>query len=368
MRRVAILFGGRSGEHDVSRCSAASVLARIDRTRFEPIAIAIDRDGRWYVQKEPVLVQDPSFGTVLEIRRNGEWLVQLHPAGGQLVLKRQDSAETVSVDAVFPVMHGSFCEDGTLQGVFELAGVPYVGSGVLGSSLGMDKDAAKRILRDAGIPVVPWITVCADEMAHSFDLIAEGVAIEIGYPCFVKPANAGSSVGISKVNDEAALKAALDHAFEFDIKVLVEKSVACREIECAVMGNEYPKGSVLGEITPCHEFYSYEAKYIDADGAKLMIPAPMDDARSAEIRSVAEKAYEALCLEGLARVDFFLDKDSGSYYLNEVNTLPGFTSVSMYPKLWEASGLSYPDLISALIDLAFERYAAKSKLKTEYRG
>lgn len=366
MINVALLFGGRSGEHEVSCCSAASVFDALDRAKYNVIPVGVDKDGKWYPQKDAEFISVEGFGRTFTIKKSGKWFVNHFPENGKLVIRNFVSGEEISADVVFPVMHGSYCEDGTLQGLLDLASVPYVGSGVLGSSVGMDKDVAKKVLSDSGVPVVPWITVVPSDIETSYDFLVEEIEMELGYPCFVKPANAGSSVGITKVKRESELKAAMTAAFEYDRKLIVEKSVNCREIECAVLGNSFPVSSVLGEINSTHEFYSYEAKYIDSHGADTKIPADIDETTTSGIRSCAEIAYEALNLEGLARVDFFLDRESGDYFLNEVNTLPGFTSISMYPKLWEKSGVVYPELLDKLVDLAFERHKDRSALKVDF--
>ena len=365
-KTVGVLYGGKSGEHEVSRCSAASVFSSIDRARFDVVAIGVDRDGRWYPQEPASFTEDPAFGRVLELKKQGTWLVSHFASGDRLVMHETGSGRTVAVDVVFPIIHGTNGEDGTLQGLLELASVPYVGPGVLGSSAGMDKDCTKRLLLEQGIPVVPWITVSRLEWKTGTDAILAKIDAEIGYPFFVKPANAGSSVGIHKVKDRASAAEKIADSLRYDTKVLIEKSVSCREIECAVLGNELPRASVLGEIIPSHEFYSYEAKYIDAEGAKLAIPAPLDSEYAGKIRADAVKAFKALYLEGLSRIDFFVEKDTGRYYLNEVNTLPGFTSISMYPKLWEQSGLPYGALLSELLELAFARHAERKNIETKF--
>jgi D-alanine-D-alanine ligase len=365
-KRVGVLYGGRSGEHEVSCCSAASVFIAIDRSLFDAIAIGVDRDGRWYPQEPESFIEDPSFGKVLDLKKEGNWLLNHFSSNDKCVLTDTLSGRTVDVDLIFPIIHGTNGEDGTLQGLLDLASVPYVGPGVLGSSAGMDKDCTKRLLAAHGIPVVPWITVTRLQWHTSPGEILERISDEIGYSFFVKPANAGSSVGIHKVKDKADAASKISDSLRYDTKVLIEKSVVCREIECALLGNESPRASVLGEIIPSHEFYSYEAKYIDAEGAKLVIPAPLDDTLTDRIRADAVKGFEALYLDGLARVDFFVEKDSGRYYLNEVNTLPGFTSISMYPKLWEYSGLPYTELLTELIRLAQGRHKERKSIETKF--
>lgn len=364
MIRVGVLYGGRSGEHDVSRCSAASVVSFLDRLKYDVIAVGIDRDGRWYVQDSPEIINDKDFGRSLTLNRTGSWLVNHYECDGKLCLRDCESGREVLLDVVFPVVHGTFCEDGTLQGLLELAMVPYVGADVSGSAIGMDKDIAKRLLKEAGIPVVPWLKVHKTQWAEEKNRITDLILAETGFPCFIKPCNAGSSVGISKVKDIQSLARAVDDAFAWDSKILVEKAVNAREIEFAVLGNERPEVSSPGEIRPRHEFYSYEAKYIDSDGAELIIPAELDNVKTAEMQQIAVDAYVALNCSGMARVDFFLDRVTGDVFVNEINTLPGFTSISMYPKLWEYSGISYSNLLEKLIHLAFSRREEKHGLRT----
>ncbi len=358
---VAIIYGGRSGEHDVSLCSAASVFSALDKEKYNVVAIGVDRDGRWYVQENVNILDDSKFGKILDIEKNGDWLINHFQREDKLFLFDKISGKEISVDVVFPVMHGTFCEDGSLQGLLDLAMVPYVGADVLASSVGMDKDVTKRLLRDAGIPVVDWLKVISSEWESRSKEIVEEVSKKIGFPLFVKPANAGSSVGVSKVDSLDLFSFALEEAFKYDNSVLVEKSVNCKEIECAVLGNDNPQCSVLGEIRPKHEFYSYEAKYEDNDGAEFLIPANLDGSLSDEILNSSKNAYVALNCKGLARLDFFVENDK--YYFNEINTLPGFTSISMYPKLWENSGLSYAKLLDRLIELAFQNAEKKKKIK-----
>ncbi len=366
MMKVGVLYGGRSGEHDVSRCSAASVIRYLDKTRYEVTAIGIDHDGRWHVQDTPEIIQDKSFGSVLKLNKTGDWYVNHYERGGKLFLFNSQNGKEVSVDIVFPVVHGTFCEDGTLQGLLDLAMVPYVGADVIGSAIGMDKDVAKRLLRDAGIPVVDWIVVQRYRWDAGKKDIIDHIAEKIKFPCFIKPCNAGSSVGISKVKKLESLEEAVENAFLWDNKILIETGINAREIEFSVMGNDKPESSMPGEIRPRHEFYSYEAKYIDSEGADLLIPAEIDSALTEKMKKTAVDGYSALCCKGMARVDFFLDRDSGRYYLNEINTLPGFTNISMYPKLWENSGIDYSTLLNKLIDLAMERSISRNRLKTGF--
>lgn len=364
MLNIGLLYGGRSGEHDVSRCSAASVASNLDPSKYRVIAVGIDREGRWHVQPRVKILDDPDFGKVLALENCGNWAVTHYENGGKLGVFDRDSGNEVWLDVIFPAVHGTFCEDGTLQGLLELAGVPFVGADVAGSAIGMDKDIAKRLLRDAGVSVTPWETIHRADWSANPVAIREAVEREFGFPVFVKPANTGSSVGIRKVKSVSGLDDAVEFAFRYAVKILVEKGIDCREIECAVIGNRAPEASVLGEIVPRHEFYSYEAKYLDPEGASLVIPAAIDLQVSEQIRMAAITAYNALCCEGMARVDFFLEKKTGRFFLNEINTLPGFTTISMYPKLWAHSGIEYSRLLDRLIDLALERHREKLGVST----
>jgi D-alanine-D-alanine ligase len=363
---IGVLYGGRSGEHDVSLCSAASVVAALNRNKYNVTAIGIARDGRWYVQEKPEIIPDKDFGRKMALKKNGLWLVNHFEQKNKLHLYDiKNKNKEVILDVVFPVLHGTFGEDGTLQGLLELAMVPYVGADVIGSAVGMDKDVAKRLLCEAGIPVVPSVTVSKQQWKEDAKNISKNVLQKLGLPLFIKPVCAGSSVGVKKVKKKETLSKAMNFALQFDNKVLVEKAIDCREIECAVLGNEKPAGSVLGEIIPKHEFYSYEAKYIDPNGAALKIPAEVNKTLSDKIRKIAVEGYMALGCTSMARVDFFLDKKTNKFYLNEINTLPGFTSISMYPKLWAATGLPYDDLLDKLIELSLHRHKKKLEIKTE---
>jgi D-alanine-D-alanine ligase len=362
---IGVLYGGRSGEHDVSLCSAASVVAALDKTKYDVAAIGIDRDGRWYVQDRPEIIADKDFGRILSLKKKGAWLVNHFEDQNRLHLYDMDSrGKEVVVDLVFPVLHGTYGEDGTMQGLLELARVPYVGVDVAGSAIGMDKDVAKRLLAQAGVPVVPWITVSRPDWLARPQKILRGALHRLEMPVFVKPLCTGSSVGIKKVKVKKDLASAVDFAFGFDTRIMIEKGIDCREIECAVLGNEDPQASVLGEILPTHEFYSYEAKYLDPEGAKMNIPAKIPARLAAAIRKCAVLGFRALNCNSMARVDFFLDKQTNAFYLNEINTLPGFTSISMYPKLWEATGLSYSGLLDRLVALALARHREKSAVTT----
>ena len=364
--KIGVLYGGRSGEYDVSLCSAASVYSALDRNKYEVIAVGIARDGRWYVQDKPEIVSDKDFGRKMSLKKRGTWLVNHFEQKNKLHLYNiKNKNEEVVLDVVFPVLHGTFGEDGTLQGLLELAMVPYVGADVTGSAVGMDKDIAKRLLKERGIGVVPSVTVNKQFWQENPKIIMKNALTKLGLPLFVKPICTGSSVGVKKVKKKEFLGAAMDFAFQFDTRVMIEKAIDCREIECAVLGNEKPTGSVLGEIIPKHEFYSYEAKYIDPEGAKLLIPAQIEKQLAGKIRKTAVEGYMALGCSSMARVDFFLDKKTNEFYLNEINTLPGFTSISMYPKLWEATGIKYSDLLDNLIELALDRHKKRLEIKTE---
>ena len=364
--KIGVLYGGRSGEHDVSLCSAASVFSALDRNKYEVTAIGIEKDGKWYVQDKPKIIADKDFGRILSLKKKGTWLVNHFEQKNKLHLyDLKNKNKEVIIDVVFPVLHGTFGEDGTLQGLLELAMVPYVGADVTGSAVGMDKDIAKRLLKEAGIPVVPSVTVSKQQWQDNPKLIIKSALDKLGMPVFVKPVCTGSSVGVKKVKKKEMLAKAINFAFQFDTRVMIEKAVDCREIECAVLGNDNPAASVLGEIIPSHEFYSYEAKYLDPNGAALKIPAEINKSLAGKIRKTAVEGYMALGCSSMARVDFFLDKKTNKFYLNEINTLPGFTSISMYPKLWEATGLKYSDLLDKLISLALDRHKKKLEIKTE---
>lgn len=364
--RVAVLFGGRSAEHEISILSARNVVAALDRDRFEPILIGIDKSGRWLLQQEALLLaaaRDPRLARLAEAAP--DVTLPVRPARQGATALSIAGQGPAAVDVVFPVLHGPMGEDGSVQGMLELAGVPYVGAGVLGSAVGMDKDVMKRLLEHAEIPVVPYRTVSASAWAR--DRAAAIAACEaMGSPLFVKPCNMGSSVGINRAADRAALERAIEDAFRFDRKVLVERAVVgVRELECSVLGNDEPIASVAGEIVVDHPdgFYSYAAKYIDERGASIVIPAPLTPAQMGAVQLLAIRTFKALECAGLARVDFFLSAD-GELYVNEINTMPGFTNISMYPKLWEASGIGPSELVGRLIALALERAEARKKLET----
>jgi D-alanine-D-alanine ligase len=364
--RVGILFGGRSGEHEVSLLSAASILKAIDRKKFEVAPIGISKTGRWLTgDGAQALLAGANSNAGLELQAEADQPSVPSDAVNALV----PDATTLSsgkLDVVFPVLHGTFGEDGTIQGLFELADIPYVGSGVLGSAAGMDKDAMKRLFAQARLPIVKHLTVLRTAWEASPRKTVSAIEAALKYPLFVKPANLGSSVGISKVHNRKELAPALNLAARFDRKIVIEQGVGgakkkARELEVAVLGNDDPKASVVGEIVPGKEFYDYEAKYL-SDGSIPIIPAKITAAESKQIRAMAVEAFRACDLAGLARVDFLMEPDGKRrIYLNEVNTLPGFTSISMYPKLWQATGLSYSDLITRLIELALERHKERSR-------
>ncbi|MCL1991379.1 MAG: D-alanine--D-alanine ligase [Spirochaetes bacterium] len=352
-KNVGLLFGGRSAEHEVSLQSAKNIFEAVDRERFEPLPIGIDKTGRWLFYENSNFLLDPDDPKKIRLSPHGK-SVAIFPETGRLL-----RGAGVFLDAVFPVLHGPFGEDGTLQGLLKLAGIPFVGPSVLGSAAAMDKDVMKRLARDAGIPTAKFLTLKKHGSLPSFSEIT-GL---LGCPFFLKPANMGSSVGVSKVYDEAGYVAAADAAFQYDVKLLAEEFIAGRELECAVLGNEEPAASVVGEVIPLHDFYSYDAKYLDEAGAQLKIPAAIDRETADRVKVMAVKVFQTLCCEGLSRIDFFL-KEDGQVIVNELNTMPGFTAISMYPKLWEASGLSYTDLITRLIELAISRFESEKPLKT----
>ena len=361
--RVGLIFGGKSAEHEVSIQSARNVFLAIDKNKYDVVLIGIDKQGRWYHDEaERFLLNADSPDTVYEPNPSEE--IALIPGEDkQQFVKISDPTIRFELDVVFPVLHGTCGEDGTVQGVLKLLNLPFVGASVLGSAVGMDKDVMKRLLRDALIPT-PEFLVFRDFQKES--IIFNQIEKALGSPCYVKPANLGSSVGIHRVTSASELKAAVEDAFQYDTKILIEEAVEGREIECSVLGNEFPEASVPGEIITNHEkhqFYSYEAKYLDQNGALLRIPAELEPEVAEKIRDLAIKSYQAICCEGMARVDFFL-RDETEIYVNELNTIPGFTIISMYPKLWEASGISYVELIDRLIQLALQRQEKEKKLKT----
>jgi D-alanine-D-alanine ligase len=391
--RVGILFGGRSGEHEVSLLSAASVVNAIDKTKYEVVPIGITKDGRWLTaehaerllkgdagegarstQPTPLRAGDPEATPGAAVLARGESVVvPPEPARRDAGLApfqtdanlRRASDRAINVDVIFPVLHGTFGEDGTIQGLLELADIAYVGAGVLGSSAGMDKDIMKSLFRAAGLPIVKHVTILRSQFEQEPKKTQRLVESKLKYPVFVKPANLGSSVGISKAHDRKELGPAIAEAAKFDRKIVIEEGVGgnknkAREIECAVLGNDDPKASIAGEIVPCKEFYDYDAKYL-AEGSELVIPAKITKAEMKTVQRLAIAAFQAVDCTGLARVDFLMDPKSRRIYVNEINTMPGFTAISMYPKLWGATGLPYPELIDRLIQLGIERHEDKKR-------
>jgi D-alanine-D-alanine ligase len=355
---VGVIFGGRSGEHEVSLKSAKSVIDAMDSERYEIVPIGITKEVRWLMSSDASLLLPEAVvsGGDREVALFGD------PTRGELVRIENGAGATPAgaLDVIFPVLHGTFGEDGTIQGLLELANVPYVGCGVLGSSAGMDKVAMKRLFRDAGLPIGEFVGFLRSQWEADREGVLDRLEAEIGYPAFAKPANLGSSVGITKAADRASLAAAVDTAARYDRKVLVERGIDAREIEVAVLGNDEPRASLPGEIIPHADFYDYETKYVN-DVAEYAIPADLDPETTAEIQSLAVRAFEAVDAAGLARVDFFVERTTGRVLVNEINTMPGFTTISMYPKLWEASGVSYRELIDRLIGLAFDRHRENSR-------
>jgi D-alanine-D-alanine ligase len=353
--RVAVLFGGRSAEHEISLISARNIVAAMDKQKYEIIPIGIDKQGRWFFDEGSRLLN----GTQRVVSPGSNGFTALVPGSKKSPLMQISGRSVLhGVDVVFPVLHGPFGEDGTVQGLLKLANLPFVGAGVLGSAIGMDKDVMKRLLRDAKLPV-PKFLVFQRGAKIDFSEINEA----LGLPLFIKPANLGSSVGINKAGNRKQFDTAVKQAFRFDNKILVEECIKGREIECSVLGNQNPIASLPGEIITRHDFYSYDAKYLDQKGAELVIPAKLPQRIVRKVQEIAIQTFRVLCCEGMARVDFFL-QPTGKVLVNEINTIPGFTTISMYPKLWEASGLRYSTLIDRLINLALERFDKEQNLRT----
>lgn len=363
--KVGVIFGGRSGEHEVSLRSAESVMAALNRERYEVVPIGISREGHWLsgegllalsggaaLSRPVALLPEPNRAALLAVE--------------QLEASRPVALSTVAeLDVVFPVLHGPFGEDGTMQGLLELTGIPYVGAGVVGSAVGMDKAVFKQVMQANQIPVLPWQLVLKSGWMSRPEQTLDQLEATFHYPLFTKPANLGSSVGISKCRNRQELGAGLEAAAGYDRRIVVEQGINARELEVSVLGNDNPIASIVGEVRPRRDFYDYVAKYI-SDDSELLIPAPIEPSLSDQVRALAVRAYQAIDCAGLGRVDMLLDKESGRVYLNEINTIPGFTSISMYPKLWEATGLAYGDLLDRLIELALERQAQKSALKSSF--
>jgi D-alanine-D-alanine ligase len=360
-----VIFGGRSVEHAVSLVSARAIMEALDPARYEVVPIGITRQGRWLTSGTRYAIPpDPSVGGLVVLKSGGAARGGSLRAGGARAARGRGGPGRL--DVVFPIVHGTGGEDGALQGLLELAGLPYVGAGVLGSAVGMDKGTMKALFREAGLPIVDYRLVRRHDFENDAARFIHSVEASFGYPCFVKPCNGGSSVGVSKARDRAGLGEAIRLAGRYDRKVLVERAVDGREIECSVLGNDEPEVSVPGEIVPANEFYDYRAKYLDP-GSRLLIPAPIPEEQARAVRDLAARAFKALDLAGMARVDFFVDRATHAVFLNEVNTIPGFTPISMYPKLWEASGLPFDRLVDRLIDLALERHQEKRRLVTDYQ-
>jgi D-alanine-D-alanine ligase len=372
--RVAVLYGGRSAEHEISLISASNVIQQLDRTQFDVLPLGIDKQGSWYLGTE---VFDKSLQHKQVSRLHDDSHAWFAPAWiGNPSEKQQLTELSLSAnngphfDVVFPVVHGTLCEDGTLQGLLEMANLPYVGCGVLSSAVNMDKDVSKRLAQNANIPIAPYLTVKHGQWQKAADQISKHVSDKIGFPVFVKPCNTGSSIGVSKVKSAGELTAAVEEAFRFDRKIVIEKGLNVLELEVAVLESlddeDEPFVSIVGEIRSRHEFYSYEAKYLDENGAELFIPASVSDDIKEQARQIAKKLFIALECEGMARVDLFYDKDAKQIVFNEINTIPGFTQISMYPKLMVASGLTYTNLLTHLIKLAMKKHQHKSKLIRSY--
>ncbi len=355
---IGILFGGKSAEREVSLQSAKNIFDAIDKEKYNPILISIDKTGKWLLNNESNFLLNVDDQSTKFNQAHDE--VVLIPQSGGKIYNFANQDDNLVIDVIFPILHGPFGEDGTVQGLLKLANLPFVGSSVLGSAVGMDKDVMKRLLRDANISIGRFIAIQSHESIPDFQKIKD----ELGLPFFIKPANMGSSIGISKIHNESEYTDGVAMAFDFDTKIILEEYIPGREIECSVLGNENPIASIPGEVISNHEFYSYDAKYIDESGAILEIPAKISDKEIKNIQSLAIKTFQTLSCEGLGRVDFFL-KENGELVVNEINTIPGFTKISMYPKLWEASGISYTELIDRLVQLAIKRFAKEQKLKSQ---
>ncbi|GCE11280.1 D-alanine--D-alanine ligase [Tengunoibacter tsumagoiensis] len=364
--RIGIVFGGRSGEHEVSIASARAVMENLDRSKYEVVPIGITKAGTWLLGSEPELLQAASQN----VHASEDPAIQAVTLTGDPTVKRliplhanEELQENGALDVIFPVLHGTYGEDGTLQGLLEMANLPYIGCGVLGSALGMDKEKMKMVFDSVGLPNVKYLVYRRNQWERNPEAILNAIEQQIGYPNFVKPVNLGSSVGINKAHDRTELEHAINVAAEYDRKIIIEQGINCRELECAILGNDEPLASVVGEVIPSNEFYDYNAKYID-NKSQVLIPAHIPQEQAEEVRRLAIQAFLALDLSGLARIDFFIEKETGKVYINEVNTLPGFTQISMYAKLWNASGISYPELLDRLIELGIERHEDRQRNRT----
>jgi len=365
--RVGLIFGGRSGEHEVSLASSQAVMANLDAEKYEIVPLAITKEGSWLLGMEPqqLIAAEREIAGLTALETTTAVTLTGDPSVRRLIPIQEGAAlgSQGALDVIFPVMHGTYGEDGSLQGLLDMANIPYVGCGVLGAALGMDKEKMKMIFRSVGLPIVDYVAFRRSEWERSPATIIHALEQSLTYPIFVKPVNLGSSVGITKAHDRHELEHAINLAAEYDRKILAEQGINCREFECAVLGNDEPLASVVGEIVSSNEFYDYRAKYIDGK-SQAIIPADLPQEIAEEIRRQSIQAFVALDLSGLARVDFFLEKETGKVYINEVNTMPGFTEISMYPKLWEASGLPYAQLLDRLIELAIERHEDRQRNRT----
>jgi D-alanine-D-alanine ligase len=357
--RVCILCGGRSAEHEVSLQSARNIVGAIDKEKYDVVLIGIDKNGRWSRNEASDFLSHADDPELIRLKKSDDGVAVVPGTAGESVVSLMDRRSIGSVDVVFPVLHGPFGEDGTVQGLLKLLDVPFVGAGVLGSAAAMDKEVTKRLLRDAGVPTARFLVFWRSDVG---EIDFHHVTCQLGLPVFVKPANLGSSVGINKAGNREQFEKAVKRAFEHEDKILVEEYIEGREIECSVLGNENPIASVPGEIIPRHEFYSYEAKYVDPEGAVLEIPARLENEIIHRVQNLAITTFKVLCCEGMARVDFLL-RGQAEVIVNELNTIPGFTKISMYPKLWEASGVPYAVLIDRLIQLALERFEREKQKK-----
>ena len=360
--RLGILFGGRSAEHEVSLQSAKSIIKATDTDKYEIILIGIEKNGRFFLCENSHFLNNADIHSIFNHGPDDEPIIFIPDNGKGRIVRISDKKTAAEIDVIFPVLHGPFGEDGTIQGYLKLCCIPFVGADVLGSSLSMDKDVMKRLFRESGIPTPSFLVFHSKERSSiSFEHIKKYFRL----PFFIKPANLGSSVGITRVKDEDMLKDALSNAFQYDNKIIIEEAIEGREIECSVLGNNNPVASLPGEIIPHHSFYSYEAKYINSKGVELVIPANLSSSITEQVKELAIRSFKALCCSGMARVDFFLRCDD-ELLVNEINTIPGFTTISMYPKLWEASGISFSELIDRLVELALERFNDESQLHTSY--
>lgn len=362
--KVCLVFGGKSGEHEVSLQSAKSVYESLDKKKYDVLLVGIDKSGHWRLGAPSGYLLNATSPALIRLNKETPAVAAITKTGETKLIRLESGKELSNVDVFFPVTHGTFGEDGSLQGLLELLDVAYVGAGVLGSALGMDKDAMKRLLKAAGLPTAKFAAATENDLSPKQ---IKKIIRQLKFPIFVKPANLGSSVGVSKNRNLNELKKGIADAFQYDTKILLEEFIPGREIECAVLGNEDPIASIPGEIIPKHEFYSYEAKYIDENGAIPKIPARLSKKQIAEVQKTAVQVFKILECSGMARVDFFL-KPNGKFIVNEINTIPGFTKISMYPKLWEASGIPYPKLLDSLIELALKKKRKKDKLKRSYGG